>query len=786
MRIYMIDLLSWLIRKLGLQNIATIILIVGAFGTLALGLSKIVRGFDLGLAWTLVTLGVALGWLLAKSRWSGSFASICALIVGIVIILVQVGQLGGRLFALARACANFAWQIWLWLRDLLVEFKLRDVPDAQAPMHALADLLGGITTLLVRTRDWWSAVASGVPAFDPVAVAITWSFILWCVVVWAVWGIHRRRQTFEAFLPGIVLLVTMLAYTGADSAYLVPLLGATLLLMPLSSERARERLWKRAGIGVAEDLAQDIALVALPLAFTLVLFAYLMPSVSVQEIVRAAQDRIEEHTREVPRWTDSFGLIPQPAQKTIFDQVRAPGLPRRHLLGAGQELSEQLAMIVETDEIISDAAAPPRYYWRGSTYDRYNGRGWTTSATEIVDYRAGESAITEINSAQRAVKQEVEWFGAPGLVYATGAFLTVDQDFRVAWRSPEDAFSASIQTITYRVESHVSGVGQKELRASGVHYPAWVRDRYLALPDDIPDRVLTLARDVTATVPTPYDRARAIETYLRKFPYTLDMSAPPPSRDVVDYFLFDAKRGYCDYYATAMVVLARAAGLPARLVVGYAPGFYNDATGQFIVTEADAHSWVEIYFPDYGWIEFEPTASRAPIERPAETSASETIEALPQVEPDVLERLNRSVWRAWLWLPVSFVLFICASMAWSLFDQVRLRWMSPEDSIATVYRRVARFARRLGLSAHASHTPNEIGALLIERMAHLARDVRIGAMFRRADTHVAALTALYVQTAYSPRAANEVDRVDALCAWRELCWRLWLAWVWQIARRARQ
>jgi hypothetical protein len=347
-------------------------------------------------------------------------------------------------------------------------------------------------------------------------------------------------------------------------------------------------------------------------------------------------------------------------------------------------------------------------------------------------------------------------------------------------------FSASIQTITYRVESRVSVVGEKELRASGANYPAWVRDRYLVLPDDIPDRVLTLARDVTATAPTPYDRARAIETYLRKFPYTLDVSAPPPNRDVVDYFLFDAKRGYCDYYATAMVVLARAAGLPARLVVGYAPGFYNDATGQFIVTEADAHSWVEIYFPDYGWIEFEPTASRAPIERPAETSSTESALLPPWAEPDALERLNRSGWRAWVWLPVSFAVFVFAIIAWSLFDDWRLRWLSPENAIATVYGRTARLARRLGLPARASRTPYEIGALLRERVAALARDGRARALWQGADVHVDALTALYVRASYSPRAANEVDRVDALCAWRELHWRLWLAWVWQIARRARQ
>ena len=273
---------------------------------------------------------------------------------------------------------------------------------------------------------------------------------------------------------------------------------------------------------------------------------------------------------------------------------------------------------------------------------------------------------------------------------------------------------------------------------------------------------------------------------MRKFPYTLNVSAPPPNRDVVDYFLFDAQRGYCDYYATAMVVLARAASLPARLVVGYAPSSYNDATGQFIVTEADAHSWVEIYFPDYGWIEFEPTASRALIERPAETSSTESVVLLPGAEPDALERLNRSGWRAWVWLPASFAFLVFAIIAWSLLDDLRLGWMAPKDAIATMYRRVARFARRLGLLACAAHTPYEIGARLREYLAALARAERAGALWQGADAHVATLTALYVQALYSPRAANVRDRAHAGRAWRELQWRLWLAWVWQSVRRVRQ
>ena len=148
--------------------------------------------------------------------------------------------------------------------------------------------------------------------------------------------------------------------------------------------------------------------------------------------------------------------------------------------------------------------------------------------------------------------------------------------------------------------------------------PDWVANRYLTLPDELPYRVRQLALDLTAVQPNPYDRALAIEGYLREFPYTLNLPAPPANRDVVDYFLFDLKKGYCDYYASAMVVLARAAGLPARLVVGYNSGLYDPQQANYKVTEADAHAWAEVYFPGYGWVEFEPTGGRPPIERPGE------------------------------------------------------------------------------------------------------------------------------------------------------------------------
>lgn len=133
----------------------------------------------------------------------------------------------------------------------------------------------------------------------------------------------------------------------------------------------------------------------------------------------------------------------------------------------------------------------------------------------------------------------------------------------------------------------------------------------LQLPLNLPQRVKDLAASLVANSKTDYEKAKAIEQYLSKnFPYNLDVRSTPRNRDFVDYFLFDLKQGYCSYYASAMAVLARCAGLPARYVEGYMlpPEPTKDSSTTFIVTNMQAHAWVEIYFEGYGWLPFEPTS----------------------------------------------------------------------------------------------------------------------------------------------------------------------------------
>lgn len=137
-----------------------------------------------------------------------------------------------------------------------------------------------------------------------------------------------------------------------------------------------------------------------------------------------------------------------------------------------------------------------------------------------------------------------------------------------------------------------------------------VYEKYLQLPEELPQRVRDLAASLTVSADNAYDKAKAIERYLAaNYAYNLDVPPVPRDRDFVDFFLFDQTEGYCTYFASAMTVLARCAGLPARYVEGYMlpPEPVEGSTNWFIVTNMQAHAWVEIYFEGYGWLPFEPT-----------------------------------------------------------------------------------------------------------------------------------------------------------------------------------
>ena len=206
---------------------------------------------------------------------------------------------------------------------------------------------------------------------------------------------------------------------------------------------------------------------------------------------------------------------------------------------------------------------------------------------------------------------------------------------------------------TYNIRTSLSGVTQARLREAGTDYPQWVTERYLELPPSITQRTIDLAKQITAGLDTPYDKANAITNYLRNnIQYSATISDLPTNQDLVDWFLFDYKKGFCNYYATAEIVLLRAVGIPSRMAVGYAEGQPEEINRQlFVVRQRDAHAWPEVYFPDTGWVPFEPTVSQPLLVIPSgenqpntDTGANGSQNSLsPVPTPDLTRRLPGNI-----------------------------------------------------------------------------------------------------------------------------------------------
>jgi transglutaminase-like putative cysteine protease len=269
------------------------------------------------------------------------------------------------------------------------------------------------------------------------------------------------------------------------------------------------------------------------------------------------------------------------------------------------------------DRVVMTVDAQQGRFWRAVTYDFYTGNGFRTTETEKVDRIAPTVLGREKFDAtfDMLVSQQNLLFGAnePVKVSIPFQFQTGgDKSYSTAIRAVRSGQSAEKYTVT----SYVSVADKAALRRAANTYPDYIRQKYLQLPSTLPQRVRDLARKVAGDQGDPYDKAELIESYLRTtYRYAPTVRAPPPGRDPVDYFLFDLREDFCEYFASAMVVLLREIGVPARLVEGYTAGMLDPASGKFVVKELDAHAWVEVYFPLYGWVEFEPTPSQAPIFR---------------------------------------------------------------------------------------------------------------------------------------------------------------------------
>ncbi len=263
--------------------------------------------------------------------------------------------------------------------------------------------------------------------------------------------------------------------------------------------------------------------------------------------------------------------------------------------------------------------------WRGIALSEFDGHRWSSRETRRLPLRSDangwftlpppgevnpvetfavtyrvilEPVATDAVFVAAEVAQLRGGFREPGS--RTRGYLVLDST-----RSLLNPFH-NFSRVGYEAISFLPRATPESLRSAGKVYPGEIREEYLQLPRQDP-RIAQLAREVTHSGTNAYDKASMLELFLRtKFGYTLDLPGTS-HEDPLAHFLFERKRGHCEYFASSMAVMLRTLGIPARVANGFLTGEYNDVGNDYVVRARDAHSWVEVYFPGYGWYPFDPT-----------------------------------------------------------------------------------------------------------------------------------------------------------------------------------
>ena len=334
----------------------------------------------------------------------------------------------------------------------------------------------------------------------------------------------------------------------------------------------------------------------------------------------------------------------------------------------------------------------------------------------------------------------------------------------------------------YSMISYVSVATDDDLREASTEYSSFITDHYLQLPPAFPGEVRALAERVTEGQDNPLDKALAIESYLRgpEFTYSQDIDAPPAGSDGVEWFLLETRTGYSDYYASSMTVMLRAVGVPARMAAGYAPGELNEA-GQRVIRDSDSHGWVQAYFPDYGWIDFEPTPNWPQHERASQPAlpisgfGDDPIEEDPDELLDPFDVEGESVFLpasaagssdsfiaiediVRYLVPAGIVAGVIGGIwiIWSVIWNFGLGALSPESRL---YAKLTRLGWLAGVGRRHDQTPIEFGA-------------RIGRMIPEANEGAVTIATSYAAYRYGGRQADEDEQGTLLDAWKEIRFKL--------------
>jgi transglutaminase-like putative cysteine protease len=653
---------------------------------------------------------------------------------------------------------------------------------------------------------WWNRITDGTASQDPSFYLVLICLLMWITGGWLAWCVLRWRKPMLGLIPGAAAFATNVLNVPIDqNGYTLAMLVLTLALLLWTNYTGSIANAVRASVKLTGDARWDFWESGLVAMAALIVLGIMLPPLST------ADRTLDLESGIFSSWAQLQQRLSHPG---IFSSGSGGGVT-----GFTEDVKlsgplQRTRDVVFTYNVVGEYASSARYFrglnetvnlgseWR---YANANGVKETVLKNQTPTYAEEYQKLAVAGFNVRMLRPPV---GNPDILFYPSQLYKVDRvtlATQVPLRPSQnsgDLYSvdrlSSLQPANssgnYVVTVEYSTATQAELEGAGTNYADWVR-QFSAPPaygyrsQVVLEKIHRLALSIVdaAGAVTPYDKAAAIESYLRdpsKFQYTLEPPKTPDGMDPLDFFLFTSKKGYCEFFASAMGDMLRSLGIPTRLVNGFGPGNFDTSANAFVVRGEDAHTWVEVYFPApagstqaYGWIPFEPTADGnylsiqrgqtgvglclrddgcdQPISAAGSGAGAVATPKSRNIGPDInagstggglrVGALDASALTKIAGFIVALLLLLIVAAS---------RYLRPRTVMA-VWRRMLTLTSLAGAERPPGETPMELGR-------------RLQRTFPEAAEPVGALTSGFVVAAYAPPDVASTSRTSVMEAWTQL------------------
>lgn len=561
--------------------------------------------FDWFAAIVLVAAFVTVGVRLRITEWTTNLEVIEVLgligcVLGLLLGASRFDPLACQIFGLNYTIFFIPWQLGLIIGKN-IEWEER------------------ILSVVGRLSFSINEVFNNRPIQDPILFLTIVSIFIWLLAIVAGYQLARTGKPWgQVFLLGLVMAIVDFytpyqAQRDNYSGFFVFLILVLVARMYLLHSRQD---WSNQGIAVDPEIGYDLGRTVAVSGLVLVLLAWNVPTL-VDALTPGTEIQKElakqwESVRN--RFQNAVAGLQNPV--SIVSDYYGTELA----LGTGGSQGDDTVFNVQ---VANFRPTGVRFYWRARSFDFYDGTQWKTSQerTRAVPANEWPFQYPQFEGRMEVLLSFIPNVNSLRNIYTAGIPLQVTRNSEVLADVYADG-TADVVAMTatpalrggdvIKERAWVSAPTVLQLKGSTSNYPEEIKRLYLQLPPNLPARIPELAKQITAEAATPYEKVIDLTFWLRNnIEYQLTIPPVPQDRDILDWFLFDLRKGYCNYYATAEVIMLRSLGIPARMAVGYAEGTTDQQYNTlFTVRRRDSHAWPEVYFEKYGWIEFEPTSAQ--------------------------------------------------------------------------------------------------------------------------------------------------------------------------------